>query len=151
MDKAQLEYLIQKIMEQCVRDDYFVKKQIALPLLHKTNVQQSAELKFQLIQNQVDRSNSVNLSFTEKYINNIYDFFYKLIHHEKYRYMDDYIYNPNHNEQKALNNNNYIYAILKPIIQKLKNKQSCNSSSDELNSNNNTTTLLWIYLDLLFS
>ena len=152
MDKAQLEYLIQKIMEQCVRDDYFVKKQITLPLLHgvavschspllhKTSVQQSAEFKLQPIQNQVDNSNDVNLSFTEKYINNIYDFFYKLIHHEKYRYMDDYIYNPNHNEQKALNNNNYSYAILKPIIQKLKNKQSCNSSSDELNSNNNTTT-----------
>ena len=144
MDKAQLESLIQKIMEQCVRYDYLIQKQItspllhgvavnySSPLLHKTNVQQSAEIKSQLIQDQTD--NSVNLSFTEKYINNIYDFFYRLIHHEKYRYMDDYIYNPNHNEQKTLNNNNYSYAILKPIIQKLKNKQSCNASSNECNN-----------------
>ena len=154
MDKAQLEYLIQKIMEQCVRDDYFVKKQITLPLLHgvavschspllhKTNVQQSAELKLQPIQNQVGNINDVNLSFTEKYINNIYDFFYNLIHHEKYRYMDDYLSSSNNNGQEPLNS--YAYAIkfiFKPIIQKLKNKQSCNASSNECNSNTATASV----------
>ena len=155
MDKAQLEFLIQKRMEQCVRDDYLINNQLVatpamlasplcLPLslpLHEcssntstgtANVQQAGKAK--PIQNQADNSNYVNLSFTEKYINNIYDFFYWLIHHEKYRYMDDYIFNPNNDIQESLNSYSNIYAIkffFKPIIQKLKNKQSCNASTDE--------------------
>ena len=130
MDKAQLESLIQKRMEQCVRDDYLIKNQlVAIP----ANVQQAFN-KANPIQNQADNSNYVNLSFTEKYINNIYDFFYWLIHHEKYRYMDDYIFNPNNDIQESLNSYSNSYAIkffFKPIIQKLKNKQSCNASADE--------------------
>lgn len=145
MDKAQLEFLIQKRMEQCVRDDYLINNQLvatpamlALPLrlpsslpLHErssstgtANVQQAGKAK--PIQNQADNSNYVNLSFTEKYINNIYDFFYRLIHHEKYRYMDDYIFNPNNNRQESLNSYSNSYTIkffFKPIIQKLKNEQ----------------------------
>ena len=164
MDKAQLESLIQKIMEQCVRDDYLIKNKLVvnpatlaspLPLHDRSckaststgiaNVQQATKLHLKLIQNQTDNSNAVNISFTEKYINNIYDFFYKLIHHEKYRYMDDYIFNPNNNKQKALNNNNYGYDIkftVKPIIQRLKNRHLCNTSSDECNcdSNSNAAT-----------
>lgn len=133
MDKSQLESLIQKIMEQCVRDDYLIKNRL---------VATSATAK--PIQNQADNSNGVNLTFTEKYINNIYDFFYQLIHHEKYRYIDDYIFNLNNNEQKALNSNNASYAIkfiFKPIIQKLKNKHLCNTSSDECNSNKATVSV----------
>lgn len=165
MDKAQLESLIQKIMEQCVRDDYLIKNKLvvnpatlASPLHESSceagtitgiaNVQQAAELKTKPIQNQTDNSNAVNISFTEKYINNIYDLFYQLIHHEKYRYMDDYIFNPNNNEQKVLNNNNDSYDIkftVKPIIQKLKNKQSCNTSSDECNNSNAATASVDIF------
>ena len=156
MNKAQLEFLIQKRMEQCVLDDYLIKNQLianpatlVLPLrsllrlpLHErssntstgiANVQQVGKAK--PIQNQAD--NSTNLSFTEKYINNIYDFFYQLMHHEKYRYIDDYIFNLNNNEQKALNSNNDSYDIkfiFKPIIQRLKNKHPCNTSSDEYNT-----------------
>lgn len=113
MDKSQLESLIQKIMEQCVCDDYLIKNHlVATPATAKP------------IQNQADNSNSVNLTFTEKYINNIYDLFYQLIHHEKYRYMDDYISNFSNNiEQATLNINSNSYAILKPIIQKLKNER----------------------------
>ena len=157
MDKAQLESLIKKIMEQCVRDDYLIKNKLvvnpatlASPLHESSceagtitgiaNVQQAAELKTKPIQNQTNNSNAVNISFTEKYINNIYDFFYQLIHHEKYCYMDDYIFNPNKNEQESLNSyaNSYAYAIkfiFKPIIQRLKNKYLCNTSSDECNIN----------------
>ena len=148
-------------MEQCVRDDYYIKKQIALPLLHgvavrcrsqlhecsgeagtiTVNVQQVPELKLQPIQNQADNSNCVNLSFTEQYIANIYDFFYQLIHHEKYRYMDDYLSISNNNEQEPLNSYAYtIKFIFKPIIQRLKNKQSCNASSNNCNSNSNAAT-----------
>ena len=157
MNKAQLEFLIQKRMEQCVRDDYLINNQLvatpsmfASPLrspsslpLHEhssstgtANVQQVGKASYAAkpIQNQADNSNYVNLSFTEKYINNIYDFFYWLIHHEKYRYMDDYIFNPNNDIQESLNSYSNSYAIkffFKPIIQKLKNKQSCNASADE--------------------
>lgn len=143
MNKAQLEFLIQKRMEQCVRDDYLINNQLvatpatlaspphspsSLPLHEHSsstgtaNVQQAGKAK--PIQNQAD--NSTNLSFTEKYINNIYDFFYQLIHHEKYRYMDDYIFNPNNNRQESLNSYSNSYTIkffFKPIIQKLKNEQ----------------------------
>lgn len=164
MNKAQLESLIQKRMEQCVRDDYLIKNQlVATPAtlaspspLHDrrceagtitANVQQVAESQPQPIQNQVDNSNNnnVNPSFTEQYVSNIYNFFYQLIHHEKYHYMDDYISNFSNNiEQATLNINGnsllHSYAILKPIIQKLKNKQSCNAGSDECNSNSKTIT-----------
>lgn len=152
MDKIQLESLIQKRMEQYVRDDYLIKQGnivvIASPphelsceaSTNTANVQQSGDL--QTIQNQAN--NSVSISFTEKYINNIYDFFYQLIHHEKYRYIDDYIFNLNNNEQKALNSNNDSYDIkfiFKPIIQRLKNKHLCNTSSDECNSNTATASV----------
>lgn len=131
MDKSQLESLIQKIMEQCVRDDYLIKNRlVATPATAKP------------IQNQADNSNGVNLTFTEKYINNIYDLFYQLIHHEKYRYMDDYISNFSNNiEQATLNINSNSYAILKPIIQRLKNKHPCNASLDECNSNKATVSV----------
>ena len=153
MNKAQLESLIQKRMEQCVHDDYLIKQGKSVVIASQlsscsgeastgtANVQQVGKAKS--IQNQAYNNNGINLSFTEKYINNIYDLFHQLIHHEKYCYMDDYIFNPNNNEQKVLNNNNDSYDIkftVKPIIQRLKNKQSCNTSSDECNSNSNAAT-----------
>lgn len=157
MNKAQLESLIQKRMEQYVRDDYLIKNQLiatpatlasSLPLHERSceagtntaNIQQTFN-KANPIQNQTDNSNGVNLSFTEKYINNIYDFFYNLIHHEKYRYMDDYISNPNNNEHKVLNSYTYdLKFTVKPIIQRLKNKHPCYANSDKCNSNSNAAT-----------